>query len=367
MPDKMDRNVNRADGGADKKFDVIHVAGDSPGEVGRDYGRKARDLIERCIETYREHFRRLQDLRWEDARVDAARYLPLVEAALPVETEMLRGAAEGAEVPFADILVLNTRYEMLHYPKNECTTYAVLREASRDGHVYVGQNWDQRPVMTPHSLVLHITMPDGMRIMGVTEAGQLLRNGMNSHGLGLVASGLNSSLDRRQVGIPGNFMRMRALRSHTFGEMAEFVISSARAVANNYCLASACNRALDVEAIPERPFLIRPERGVVTHANHILGEPALDISKGKKFRGERLGELLRARAGEIDIETIKGALADHHGYPDSVCSHISEDRTDMHRAWMTVASMIYDLDALEMHICRDNPCEGTYRRLKLAD
>ena len=32
----------------------------------------------------------------------------------------------------------------------------------------------------------HITQPDGTRIMGLTEAGQVIRGGMNSHGLGSV-------------------------------------------------------------------------------------------------------------------------------------------------------------------------------------
>lgn len=351
-----------------KEFKFVRLtAADSFGR-GREYGAQAGDEIRLCVGTYKVHLSLQQGFDWKEARDEAMRYLPLVSAALPEETEMLRGISEGSKVDFEDIMVLNTRYEILHYPKSECTTYAVLREASREKKVFVGQNWDQRPVVDPHSIVLHMTMGDGMKIMGMTEAGQLLRNGMNSLGLGLTASGLNSTLDARRVGIPGNFTRMRALRSRSFAEMAELIVAFQRSVANNYCIASAAdNRALDIEAIPEFPAVLLPENGIVTHANHILSRPELDSSKGKKFRGERLGELLRREAGTITADTIKKCLSDHEGFPDSICSHPDEGATDPHRTWKTVASLIFDLDALEFEVCRGNPCESEYKKYRLAD
>ena len=359
-----------------KEYKFVRVgAHDSYGR-GVEYGRQARDEVHKCIATYREHMENHKGIDWETAKVEAMAHLPLVEAALPPETAMLRGVSEGAGVSFEDIMILNTRYEILHYPRNaagtsadhECTTYALLREATADGKVYIGQNWDQRPMVMPHTVVLHIAMEDGSKIMGLTEAGQLLRNGVNSHGLGLVASSLNSSHDRLGVGIPGNFLRMRALRSKTFEEIVEVVSAFQRTVANNYCMASAPeNKALDIEGIPELPCAIGPEGGVVTHANHILCRPDLDTSKGKKFRGERLGAILRERIGAITPEYVRQCLSDHEGYPDSVCSHIPDGETDMHKAWMTVASMLYNLDDGEMQLCWGNPCEGEFRTYRLED
>jgi isopenicillin-N N-acyltransferase-like protein len=296
------------------------------------------------------------------------RYLPLVGGALPAETDMLRGIASGSQNDFEDIMVLNTRYEILHYPKNECTTYAALRTATKDQKTFIGQNWDQRPMVAEHTVVLHLTMGDGTKIMGLTEAGQMLRNGFNSHGLGLVSSGLNSSTDTKDIGIPGNFMRMRVLRSSSFDEMSDLITTCERSVANNYCIASSKDdKALDIEAIPGTPFLFHPEKGVIAHANHILGDPSLDTSKGKKFRGERLGELLRGYAPDITAGNIKESLSDHEGFPDSVCNHCRDEVTDQHRQWMTVASMIYNLDDLEFEVCCGNPCEGEYVKYRLGD
>ena len=359
-----------------KEYRLVRVsASDSYGR-GVEYGRQAADEVRMCVATYREHMAHLKGITWETATAEAMGHLPLVEAALPPETEMLRGVSEGSGVSFEDIMVLNTRYEILHYPRSsveitaetDCTTYALLRTATADKKVYIGQNWDQRPMVMPHSIVLHITMEDGTKIMGLTEGGQLLRNGLNSHGIGLVASSLNSSLDRNGVGIPGNFMRMRALRSKSFAEIVELVSAFQRTVANNYCVASAPeNSAVDIEGIPGTPCHIHPEGGIVTHANHILCRPELDTSKGKKFRGERLGELLRQKAGVITPAYIKQSLCDHEGYPDSICSHIPDGVTDLHKAWMTVASMLYNLDDLEMNLICGLPCEGEFKTYRLED
>lgn len=351
-----------------KEFKLIRVPAAGAFEQGEAYGAQARHEIKLCVEMYREHFAMLRTLKWSDVTAEAQKYLPLTEAALPYETEMLRGTAAGAGVSFEDIMALNTRYEILHYPRNECTTFAVLKSASRGEKVFIGQNWDQRPAVVPHSLLLHITMKDGLRIIGMTEAGQLPRNGMNSLGLGIVASGLNSSLDSKRAGIPSNFSRMRALRSKNFGKMAEVLAAAHRSVANNYCIASAAeDRAADIECIPGIPAVITPENGIVTHANHILSKPGLDTSNGKKFRGERLGELLGKRAGDIDADYIKECLSDHFGFPDSLCSHIEGGAADTHRQWMTVASMIYDLGALELELCCGNPCAGEYKKYRLME
>ena len=347
-------------------YRLIRVSAPTAFERGAQYGAQAKEEVAACLDMYKAHLCVMKDVDWQAAREEAQRYLPLVSAALPIETEMLHGVAEGSGASFEDILVLNVRYEILHYPKEECTTYAVLRSATREGKVFIGQNWDQRPIVMPHAIVLHITMEDGTRIMGVTEAGQLLRNGFNSHGLGLVSSGLNSSADSRRVGVPGNFMRMRALRSRSFDEMREVTTAFCRAVANNYTLASARDDlAVDVEGLPEMPVVLPPENGIVTHANHILSHPEMDTSKGKRIRGERLNKLLQERTGDITADYIKKCLSDHEGYPDSVCSHAEEDKRDVHHRWMTVASIIYDLDEATASICKGNPCRGTFTEYRL--
>ena len=83
----------------------------------------------------------------------------------------------------------------------------MLPEAAKDGKMYLIKNWDYRVGIMDHILILHITQPDGTRIMGLTEAGQVLRSGVNTHGIGLVSNNLQSIYDSWNVGIPTVFAK----------------------------------------------------------------------------------------------------------------------------------------------------------------
>ena len=108
--------------------------------------------------------------------------------------------------------------------------------AAKDGKMYLIKNWDYRVGIMDHILILHITQPDGTRIMGLTEAGQVLRSGVNTHGIGLVSNNLQSIYDSWNVGIPTVFARRQIMKFHTLKEAADYTRSFPRAVSCNRCV-----------------------------------------------------------------------------------------------------------------------------------
>ncbi|MCD8053611.1 MAG: C45 family peptidase [Lachnospiraceae bacterium] len=348
------------------EFRVIRIEGDTPYDRGFQYGQEAREEIFKCIRTYQEYFIAARCMPWEEALIYTDQFAAYLEKDFGRELEEVRGIADGAGVSFREIMLLNCRYEFQHFPvKNECTAFVLLREANVDHHVYLGQNWDNRPYMLPHTIILHITEEDGTRIMGMTEAGQLIRNGFNSYGVGLCANSLTSTRDREGLGVPANFMRRHMLSMHSLDEMVAGLINSRRTVSNNYCMASSENRAVDVEAVPEAPWILLPEKNLLTHANHLIVQKELEASQGSKFRGELLYSLLDQKNGQITVDYLKECLKNHENYPDSLCAHAPEGETDLKKLWQTNASIIYDLDTLEMDICYGPPCQGTYKKYSL--
>lgn len=211
-------------------------------------------------------------MTWEKVQNLAAAYIPESERQVPDMLEEARGIAEGGGVDFIDIMALNCRYEILHYPlQPECTAYALQREATADGHVYIGQNWDNRPYLLPHTLLLHITEEEtGNIIFGLTEAGQLIRNGFNNKGVGQCANSLRATLDKQGSGVPSTFVRRQLLRHDNMDDMVKLIRTASRSVSVNYCLASCENKVGDVEAVPGQPVLFSPVDGIITHANHLL-------------------------------------------------------------------------------------------------
>lgn len=342
-----------------KRFQLIEINAGTAFERGLQYGAQAKAKIHAGIEKYKVHFKDRTGITWDQIKEKSGEYLPLLKKLMPEQVQEVEGIAAGAEAGLEEIMALNCRYEILRF-SHECTSLAVLPEAMEDNRMIVAQNWDYRPFCLENTVLVHITLPDGTRILGLAEAGQLVRNGFNSHGIAICANSIKSKYDHKGVGVPVTFLRRKLLSCQSFEEAVFLIESVHRTVSNNIMLGSADGRAIDFEATPEKVFRLYPEDGILAHANHIVSDETIDASKGEKNRDKRLYTLLRQHNGKITIGYIKECFRDHEGYPESICSHNPEGNTDFSRMWQTNASVIYDLTGKTAHICYGPPCEGEY-------
>jgi isopenicillin-N N-acyltransferase like protein len=194
-------------------FPLIEISG-PPRERGRQYGRLAADRIRKGTSHY---FAQLRELSLDASGVaELVRdYLPVIEAFEPTYIEEMRGIAEGASVPFEDIVLLNARTEILKLAKPEirarlkkpdepdgCTGVVVLPQASGAGRLIHAQNWDWKRECAETAVVLKVRRDDGPDLMTFTEAGALGRCGFNAVGIAITANYLECDRDYRQVGVP---------------------------------------------------------------------------------------------------------------------------------------------------------------------
>jgi isopenicillin-N N-acyltransferase-like protein len=328
--------------------------------MGRQYGRQAREKILAGLEDYRRLFQETNGMSWENVSEYAKAFIPAVEEAMPEILEEVRGIADGAGASLNDLMVLNCRYEITKFPKpEECTSFALLEEAAGRGKVYVGQNWDYRAGILDNVVVIHAEQPDGTRILGLAEAGQVIRNGFNSHGLGLCANNLQSVHDRWGVGIPVTFLRRKILSSRTLEEATDVVKNAKRSVSCNLMAASADGKAVDFETYPGGFDRLNPTDGILTHANHFVGNPQNEALQTSP-RDRHLYALLNKQRGNIDVPFIVRCLSDHENYPKAICRHPSDVSVPLGRRSITVAGVIYDLRAGVAYICAGPPCEGEF-------
>lgn len=351
-----------------KEFEVIEINASTPFERGVQYGKAAADKIVAGVNNYRAYFES-KGRTWEQTKKLAMAFVPDIEAAMPDVLEEAKGIAEGAGVEFEGLMVLNTRYELTNYPIDatpECTTGAVLPEATKDNVMYMVKNWDYKVGVLDKIVLLHIVQEDGTRIFGLTEAGQMVREGFNSHGVALFNNMIASVYDGPGGGIPVCFLRRKVLSCKTFDEAYQWITGIKRSVSNNSLLGSGAeNRAIDIECSPVGCDLIKPIAGIVTHANHFSVDPEKDtrsLVSMWKNRQVRLAELLYQQYGNITVEYIQQCMKDHQYYPDSICNHNnSGDPNDMD-GYMTVASIIVDFANDAAYVCKGNPCEGEYKK-----
>ncbi len=343
----------------------IELSAETPLETGREYGKAAKDKILAGIEDYKKLLPGAHGKTWEEIRELAMSYVPLLEKEMPEELEEARGIAEGCGADFADVMVLNTRYELTKLPRpSECTTAAVLPEASADGHVLMIKNWDYRVGIMDNTVILRIARKDGLRILGIGEAGQLIRDGINSYGIGIVSNNLQSREDGVGESIPTCFMRRRVLSAKSFDEAYDIITSFRRRVSGNTLMVSADGRTADFEIYPSGTDVIGPEDGILTHANHFTVHPELQFLP-KSPRDARLRELLEKRRGTIDVPYVKLCMADHANYPQCICRHPADPKLPLAQRSITVACEIYDLDLGEAHFCYGPPCTGEFDTYRL--
>ncbi len=343
-----------------RSFQYIAIEGATPSERGVQYGTHARREIQSGINDYKTFFTQMEGRDWKALTEYTFSLLPLIEQKMPELLEEAKGIAEGAQVSFGDLMVLNCRYEITKFrSEQECTTCVVLPEASAGEKTLLVKNWDYRAGILNNIVVVHIKEADGTEIIGLTEAGQLIRDGFNSHGIGLCNNSLKSVNDGSGPGIPVTFLRRKVFSCKTFEEAENLLITTKRSVSTNMLLAARDGRAVNIEAHPDGCDILKPKEGILTHANHFLVSPHLETSEATP-RGKRLEELLQKNHGNITVDYIKQCLCDHQNYPKAICRHPSDVSIPLTQRGMTVASMIVDFDEKIVHICAGPPCEGEF-------
>ena len=357
-------------------FRCVKVRSADPFTRGVQYGEQTKDLIRLGIEGYRRHFAKTLSQTWEEILKKSHLYLDLLDRDFPEELAEARGIAEGSGVDLDAIMALNCRYEILKLKnlpqEKECTSGAVLPEAARGGKTFLIKTWDYRPWVEDHALILDIDDTRGTHIVGLTEAGQLIRDGMNNHGVSVCGNNLTSVFDTGEVGAPLTFVRRKALNCRDFAQACDVIKNSPRGVSCNILVASGEGKAVDLEATPGGVFALEPEAGIVTHANHMVAGAKYCTNHGSKFRDGVLRRRLMEHHGELELKSLCSCLTDHEmkpgwptQYPESdcleaVCSHIPHGDVDVDKIWKTIASSIDDLSDRVAYICKVCPCEGEF-------
>ena len=358
---------------------TIHLTGTAY-EQGVQHGQALRDRIAHNLRVYFDRFEREAGLSRADVLGRARRYGAAIADQNPDYHAGMRGVAEGSGFGPDEIAALQVRYEILYYQfgKNAqsedvdgYTAFAVLPEASANGHLLLGQNWDWIPQV--QGAVLHTTDGDGRRALAFTEAGIVGgKIGLNDRGLGLAINGMTSTDDDwSTLAKPFHVRCYEVLRARDFQAAVRVVTGESRACSTNFLIAQTPDRVVDIEAAPDKLRLLACERGRLTHANNFTEPQEIGVSEPpnpkRPFsvgRRSRLRELLDAR-DKITVEDLQADLRDHVRYPYGICRHAAEGLEPPEHHYITVTSVVMDLDARTLTLTDGVPCENPYQTVKL--
>jgi isopenicillin-N N-acyltransferase-like protein len=344
-------------------FPLVTMEG-GPRDRGLQYGRAAGDHIRRGLELYRGEFER-RGIFWPQVEAVCTQAAEHIER-YDQETNVEIGAiAEGAELPVAAILAINARTEVInarHYKTQpapaECSGIVALPEVTRDGTVLHGQNWDWLDAAADSTVVLHIRDEKGHEILGLAEAGQVARCGMNNAGLALTANGLHTDREGETQGVCSPVIRRNVLRQKTLGEAIGVIMKSPRNYSHNFMLSHRDGMAIDLETTPEAVFWLKPHEGILVHANHFTSPAALvgTVDEGVRRSPDSLVRemliegTLRRRNGPVDRQTIISAFMDAKDAPYGVLQPPMAGKAGVMES--TVATIIMEPARGRLWVCR---------------
>ena len=342
------------------RYREIVVTG-PPREMGRQLGEAARDIVAGFAEIALARVNKTVPISRKRALSIAAQSADFADKFSPALMEELRGMAEGSRVPLDELMLLQIRNQLRAEPDAGCTSISLLPAIAGHRDAIVAQNWDHDPALDPFTIVLTRQPTGKPALMNVTQAGLIGYIGFNDAGIGLCLNTLPAP--SREVGVPHYFIVREIYQATSLTGAVEAVRRAERAIPANIMLATPEGPA-DLEVTLDEVRVLSGEHGLVTHANHCLHPELQSVNDAfpelieSYPRQQRIDKLLRGTGGPIGLQAVKAALADHNGYPRSICRHPNDDLQTGY--WQTVFSVIIEPGRRRMHVSRGAPCHHPY-------
>lgn len=346
----------------------VHARG-SWGEMGRTVGTMFAPLIADHVEAWRRHIQRESGATRPAMLDTATRFRAPIEAHAPFLWEELDGLSRGSGVPIGDLLLLQARAEVLRAlttpgpPSPECTTFAAGGRRTVDGRVLFGQNVDLVPFVEEYGIVVRQHPREAPATVLYTSAGLLGHNGLNEAGVGICANFVNDPSGWGD-GVPRYLLSRLALREESADAALAAALAPPRAASRNLLIADRGGTFIDAECLRTTAGLIRGADDMLVHANHLEAPELASLeapTENSLRRRKRLQELIESATGPLTVAHMRAFYRDHADHPHSLCAHPFEGRNVQ-----TVASVIGDLEACELHVAKGAPCRAPYATYTLA-
>ena len=361
-------------------FPVLTLNGDAY-QRGLTHGAQAVDKIRAGTEHYCRMWERNTDRSRGELVELAGGFGPVVA---DFDAEIFRemeGIAAGAQVPLADVLLLNARYEIMvaaffggggvaGAARGECTSFAAQPDATRDGHTYVAQNWDLTPETGERSVLLEIIQKDRPNIVTHCEAGFVGHKGMNSAGLGICVNSIGCQHDRFTNKVPVFVLARTVLNSATIDEAERALLRAERTASVNITIGSDVGQVAALEVTPVDVARIDPVASRVAHANVLCGvhpSRGLTDTLAQTFpvfreRSERARELIDGVV--VSVDTLQQLFRDRENVPEAICRHVDDQPPGVPEGLCmeTVVSMIMDLTERTIWMTDGPPDRSEYVR-----
>jgi isopenicillin-N N-acyltransferase-like protein len=345
---------------------IVNVKG-SHCDMGQQIGEFAREQIKHSLENAQEQIRStyaVLELNWDGAKIQARKYIPFAQERYPQYVDEMEGIAQGANVAFDDLAVLNAMeavtMDALHLTK--CTSFAVTGDCTADGHVLVGHNEDWLPEDESDVYLIHAEPDDDPPFLAMTYGGLIPNIGFNAFGIAQCCDSVYPTDSR--IGIPRLVVSRAVLASKSPADAIRNAVLPRRAAGYNHLIAVESGEMYNVEVSARKFGILYAEDNYIAHTNHYLdpGMQAIESEPdeliGTRVRYFRTIRLLK-QTRKHTLKSLQEIQRDHINFPSAICNHADLEIDPFDRE-KTINAMVIDLTSRAMHIAWGNPCMNSY-------
>lgn len=309
---------------------MIPISG-TPYEMGRLHGAACKNLILRNIGTVKSVIasKGVKQTNYDCWLDKNERYLASCH---PEQVEEMKGIANGAGIPYHDILLINLQlYFMADQLPNECSSIIVRGSATLDGKTYIAKIRDMNGSFD--HVVLHRTFADSLESVEVHAAGTITYSGLavNNLGLSVTSTGMWSRkypvntdlISQAQLQInPADIVRCCRSRE----EVGKYLDTHKRMIRLNLLVADKSGASV-FEMIDESYDKLDDQDGILMRSNHFHSprltdyNPTFQQYPSTYYRYERGMEYLRGHCGSIRFQDLLEICSDHKNGVNSICRH----------------------------------------------
>ena len=252
----------------------------------------------------------------------------------PYQMEVLGLATGGPPAPagfgpaYHVILNCHAAHDISHmvmgHPLVGCAAFAAWDEATANGHLIVGRNfdWNAGACFDQNKIVVHVAPDEGLRFISVSWPGMAgVVSGINEARVAVTVNAGQSS-DQPSIGIPISILIRDVLQhASTLEEAVDMVRTSQVFVADAYLVADGTSgRAVVVEKSPHTCVVRQPDGSSIACTNHFLRPPLRDDPANQAYsqeatsvtRYQRLTDLVAQAHGTLDVPAAARILRDAH-------------------------------------------------------
>lgn len=363
--------------GTRQTYPFHHVSGTSY-ELGRQHGEACREQIHQFLE---HSYQTIGEYKKQDRatlRARAESFVPSIRGFIPDAIAEMEGIAAGANVEFAEIVLLNVRTELTlgdaglsdtpaepGIPSDGCSSLGFLTSRTDNESTIIAQNQDVADWMIDVGVVLRVSPAEKPAFIMFTWAGVIGYPGFNEHGVAFVQNQLYT--EGWRVGVSHYPLKRRILECRNLAEVLDIMHKTTFSSAGNYLMVDGENRLVDAEiAAPHGLGVIEATEDTLAHTNNIRSP---ELEEFDTFLAQLPDSAPRcARADELvaSVERASAAdvmrmMSDHAGYPHSICRHNDGTAESIE----TVASYVMEPLQGRLNVSYGNPCANGYTAYQL--